>query len=348
MRLDVNSPRLNNFDFIRFCLAVTVIFSHSFDFTGWYDYEPVRVLCGTTAGKLAVAGFFSISGYLIFASWQRRSGVLDYVKKRVTRIYPAWIVVNLLAVVGCLAFAVSTWQDVLEWLPIAPLLQRFESVDAFPNNAYPGHINGSLWTIPHEFACYTMVLLLGICGMLSTGRRLLLCTTAVILAWLLDYAFHWAPNDAIERFLTMCPFFFVGACFYEFREKMTYNEWWLVASMAGFGLAAVVPILRPLVMPVSITYAILYLAFQQRVTLHNFGKYGDFSYGIYLYSFPIQQILIWLNGGTMHPVTLFLVSTPVSILAGIASWYGVERWWLAKKRRREVPHHEEAYVAEAS
>ncbi|PQO45275.1 acyltransferase family protein [Blastopirellula marina] len=342
MRKDADSSRLNNFDFIRFCLAVTVIFSHSYPIgQGDQSHDPFEKALGVSAGHLAVACFFSISGYLIIASWSRKKSIGDYFYKRVARIYPGWLAVNLITIGVLASFYMITLSDVVAWIPEVPLLGYFSVPNAFSGNNYPGVINGSLWTIPYEFQCYIAVAVLGILGLAGSYR--LLCATLMVLviSWS-NSTFHWLPNSSVTSFFSLASFFFVGACLFEFRDRVEYSFRMASAVLIVGGVAFCFPILRHAVPPIAITYLILYAAFQQHVKLHSFGKYGDFSYGIYLYAFPIQQCIVWAGGGAMNPILLFLLATPPSIVAGIASWYGIERRCLPKKRQRETPNIEEA------
>lgn len=341
MRLDANSARSNNFDVIRFILAVLVIFSHSFPICwGNNDHEPGVLLFRITFGHLAVAGFFSISGYLILASWNRRKSILDYLRKRFLRIYPGWIVVNLITILIALVLSMTSAREIFVWILQWPILSRFEIAGAFPDNPYPGAVNGSLWTIPYEWYCYWMLLVLGVSGLLKGGLRVVVVTAIVMLLHLSELWLEWSPSGRISAMLGLAPFFLVGSCFYEFREKIEFHKWWFLAGLLACFVCGWVPIIKPIVLPIAATYVIFYAAFQRRVRVHSFGKYGDFSYGIYLYAFGIQQILVWMAGGSMHPLVLFALATPLSIIAGIASWYGVERWFLPQRRRREIPHTE--------
>ncbi|PQO32827.1 acyltransferase [Bremerella cremea] len=341
MRVDANSSQSNNFDIIRFFFACIVILSHSFPIgTGSNDSEPFFMMFETTMGDLAVAGFFTISGYLILASWQRRKSLFDYMRKRFLRIYPGWLTVNLLTIIILLAMSMISLREFLNWIPGILILKQFETSKAFATNIYSGTINGSLWSIPYEWACYLVLMGIGFAQLLRSPRRLAIFTGVVLLvAAAINVGadiYELSVHPRLFLLIKTSSFFLVGSCFYEYREKIEFHKTWFFVSLAGCLLAGLVPIVKPLILPVAMTYAVFYAAFQRRICFHHFGKYGDFSYGIYLYAFPIQQMIVYANGGSMNPFLLFLLATPASILAGIASWYGVERWCLPRRRRRET------------
>src|ERR1700743_1286518 len=90
----------NNFDSLRLIFAVLVILSHSFPLgRGSNDTEPLSVITNgaLTLGDLSVWGFFVISGFLITQSWLRSSSTGKYLKRRVARIYPGFIVMSLVS-----------------------------------------------------------------------------------------------------------------------------------------------------------------------------------------------------------------------------------------------------------
>jgi peptidoglycan/LPS O-acetylase OafA/YrhL len=101
--------------------------------------------------------------------------------------------------------------------------------------------------------------------------------------------------------------------------------------------------------PLAIAYGVFTLAFSERLPLKRFTKYGDFSYGTYLYAFPIQQSLVALGARQFGFSAFVIASMLLSLAAGVASWYGVERWFLKRERTARAEHaplpiHSEAPV----
>src|SRR5665213_3446496 len=178
----------NNFNAIRIIMALLVVWSHSFAlYVGSEAGEPIsRLTAGAmNAGALAVDAFFMVSGLLIAQSFDRSRSAWTFLKKRVARIYPGYLVVIALS-----AFIVLPWYSgqrytvalVLKTLGLNLLLRNW-----FVQNP-PANRNGSLWSIPFEFWCYLGILGLGITGMLKRPRRwlilLIFCVLILVKIWL--------------------------------------------------------------------------------------------------------------------------------------------------------------------
>jgi peptidoglycan/LPS O-acetylase OafA/YrhL len=105
--------RENNFNFMRLVFALLVILGHSPELVdGNQSREVLMRIFGTmTCGGFAVDGFFLLSGYLIMQSWERQPDGWKFLKKRLLRIYPGFIVASLICafVVGPLAGDSATY-----------------------------------------------------------------------------------------------------------------------------------------------------------------------------------------------------------------------------------------------
>jgi peptidoglycan/LPS O-acetylase OafA/YrhL len=168
--------RQNNIDFVRILLALLVILSHSYSLALNNERtEPFNLLSRgqSTGGRLAVDLFFILSGFLIAASYERSSSAFSYLKKRVARIYPAFILLTLLTVAVILPLAHgrvagATFPDkARNVIGNMLVLREFGAEGTFPRNP-SGEVNGSLWSIAFEFWCYIGVMLLGLSGLLRS------------------------------------------------------------------------------------------------------------------------------------------------------------------------------------
>ncbi|MGO8696824.1 MAG: acyltransferase family protein [Limisphaerales bacterium] len=339
----------NNFDAMRFIAAVAVIYSHCFPVLFGQDkgFEPLSKISGDefTLGTVAVDAFFLISGFLIVMSWERSSSPLSYLWKRIARIVPGYVCATLIGLFVVTPIFVKPGQT---WLSLPVVghcakamlhLLAFEVGGVFPLNPFPGVVNGSIWSVSYEFKCYLGVLFLGLIG--AARRRwiaLILFPCSLVLCALHLFAkpfdfitLHWSA-------IRLDSYFAAGAVFYLYRDRISIKPGWAVLSIAAIVGSLLLPVTLHLVLPVCGTYLLFWTVFQPYVTAHSFAKYGDFSYGIYLYAFPIQQMLVATHPGIFSPVGLFFVAAPLSILAGILSWYAVERHFLRKRRaHRLVP-----------
>ncbi|WP_373651999.1 acyltransferase family protein [Schlesneria sp. DSM 10557] len=343
----------NNLDFCRFWLAVLVIFSHSYALAeGHEENEPLGLFTHgqLNSGPFAVCGFFIISGFLITHSWLRSKSAVDYLKKRAFRIYPGFIVVVLLGVFVIAPFVSENLHFGVKRLLTIPIsllaLRNVDLREAFVNNPYPGTMNGSLWSIPYEFKCYLAVMAIGAAGMLTRRRGLVPWLFLVTLIAGALYPFFPVPAldkgpfaaivGSAEAWSRVFPYFIAGLAFYVYRKSIPFSTPLFVASVIAFVAASFAPPAGRFVFPFAITYALFWFSFHPAIHFENWSRYGDFSYGIYLYAFPIQQ-LIALSMPGVSAITMFFIATPLSILAGAISWHLVEKHFLKMKHRPAKP-----------
>ena len=342
------SGNANNFDVLRFLFASLVVFSHSYPLgEGNELHEPLWKLTGqTTLGGLSVHCFFIISGFLIAASWDRRKGVGQFLKKRVLRIYPGFIIANGVGVFLIAPFvadpaAANIRISITQFAWDCLRLQGTPAADTlFPQNHLHA-LNGSIWSIAYEFWCYIGVMILGmvplfhrrsfVLGLFGVSLAAAFVFPTFHLEWIgggilgkiFGYPFFWAR---------LLPNYLAGVVAWRFREKIVISD--RFAMLALILLAASVPVANSwsVMFPICGTYIVLWAAFHPSFKLHGFSRHGDFSYGMYLYAFPIQQLLVMSNSGSMNPYALFAIAWPLSILAGMLSWFIVERPFLRQAR----------------
>lgn len=354
--------RRNNFDAIRLAMALLVIWSHCFAiYYGSEANEPISLLLGGhyNAGKVGVWVFFIISGFLITHSYVRSPDIRTYLKRRVQRIHPgfvvatsicAFLVVPLFSTQG---FALLSAGEVARTIGWNLLLQGYmPPSDAFAGN--PVHaVNGALWSISFEFWCYLAVAAFGVARLINR-RVALVVVLGLIMAvriWL-DLTDRKPGGGIIGDIIgwpylwfSVAPCFLTGMLVYLYRDRLPRSRALLVTSLAALVAVAHLPlppvaskILCDILFPTVTAYAVFHLAFSDRIRLHHAARYGDFSYGTYLYGFPIQQ-MVMAGFGAVLPFFLYVpVTMALSLLAGALSWHLVEQWFLPRSRRtREAP-----------
>ena len=353
MRVD-ESMKENNFDFLRLALAVLVIFSHSFPLgAGSELHEPLRVLTHgqMTLGAFAVDLFFVMSGFLIAGSAERSRNLGSYLKKRVARIYPAFIVSAVLMALVVLprasgAFAEASWPARLMDFAVQTLrLQEFHVQGAFAHNPYPGVLNGSVWSIQYEFWCYLGVAMMAAVGLPRRRNWVLVCFLASLAisvafqtqGWIFGGKFAGKLLGSPQLWARLLPFYLAGVVFYLFRDRLRLHAWGAALAVMALFAACWVHVGWTAVFPIAGTYLVFYVALAKWIPMQRVGRFGDFSYGTYLYAFPIEQLLMVAFGRAVAPWLLFAIATPLTLLAAVVSWYAVERRFLQPGRRKEIP-----------
>jgi peptidoglycan/LPS O-acetylase OafA/YrhL len=341
--------RSNNFDFLRFALAALVIFSHSFDLLHGRESNPSLIATRgqTELGSVAVDGFFVLSGFLITMSFVNSGSVWDYMRRRALRIYPGYLVAALASLLFFAPFAMGFSRDYWHWvepgtfLVRLPFLRTLAVPDTFHQNHWP-YVNAPVWTIQHEFVCYILVAALGLLGALRKRAVVLALFVPVYLFQVLQFPLRlWIYNwqelplggapDYYPRFWT---YFLIGALAFLYRERIRLDirvalggaACLVAAGVSGHGLDAV--------MPFALAYILLSLAFAERLRLQHWARRGDFSYGLYLYGWPVQQSLIMLCKPWITTWLLFAMAVPCSLAFAVCSWYAVERPFLRLKSKR--------------
>jgi len=336
----VNIPQIikrNNFDLLRLVFATTVCLVHVFELS---RLSLLSWVVDYLSSAVAVKSFFIVSGFLIFMSYERSSSVSSYLSKRVRRIYPAYIVVILLSSL-CLFFISNAdlkeyfsdgW---LKYLGANLLFLNFLQPDlpmVFESNRYSA-INGALWTLKIEMMFYFSVPLIAcLFRKYSTFMVIfVIYLLSIVYAEVLSFKLAQTANPLYGMFAKQLPgqlsYFMAGAlCFYFFDVYKKWSRYLLVAAIIvlmfdnRFDLYLLEPLALGLVV---VSAAFLFY-------LGNVGKYGDFSYGLYITHFPIIQTFVhfgWLN---TKPLLFLLTVVLCSLLSGILMWHLIEKRFLLK------------------
>lgn len=350
----------NNFDIIRFILASSVIMCHSFAIYWGYDKfsitEPFMVWSQKqiSIGSVAVDLFFIISGFLIVKSFESTTNPFDYFKKRVLRIYPGFIVAFILSVL-VVGFIGSGWQcnwegykQYFNYLLIKKELVHLFTLQSpyqrifFKDAPEPG-VNDSLWTIQFEFACYILVPFIAWMGYFK--KKWILITLFVmfyLLTWLQSLGYIFPYNNKTHLFFgnpyflpRFISYFLAGACFYFYRAVIIRsNLLALLSCIALYGSFVWIKCIDQ-VLPLAGSYLLFYLAFHNSIRFHNFAKYGDLSYGIYLYGWPIQALVMFYLKEYINPYSFFIIALPIAFIAAYCSWHLLEKPFLLFKKSKK-------------
>ncbi len=341
-----STGRANNILLLRLLAALAVLLFHCYALTGHWTDEPLwRLAPELNLGALGVQTFFLLSGFLVAQSWHRRPRLAEFAVARALRIYPALLAATLLTLaLGELSSplrASAFWRDplTLAYLAHTPLgfVVRHVLPGAFAGNPLPGAVNGSLYTLPYEVRLYCAVALVGVVGVLA--RRVALAALAGVLlavalmapAWLAP-VFGYATTDHGEALVLM---FALGVLAYAWRDAIRLSRF---AALGAVALVAADPfgVARGVLYPLLLGYVLLTLAYHPALRWRAFERCGDYSYGLYVYAFPIQQTLIERLPGVLPPALLAL-ALPAALAAAMLSWHALERPALGLKSRFRPP-----------
>ena len=356
------NPESNSLNLLRLVLALMVIFSHSLTIA---DFGSEDIAGKTTLGTVAVYGFFGLSGYLITRS-ATHSSLLRYLIARALRIFPAfWTCLVVVAFVfGPIVWhranpAVAqrcSWSCYLRE-PGGPVgsvgrnlaLQIHQSTIAntLPLGFFRPVWNGSLWTLIFEFACYVMIGLLAVLGALRHRWTVValfgvVWTAAILITaipqW--NHAFSPSKNWFVMQMLTFIPLFLGGATIWLFREVIPDSGLLAFGSLGLFGLGFFLPLggSTPLftltstaLTAVFLTYPLVWLGIH--LPFPQVAARNDYSYGVYIYAYPVQQLLVVFGAASFGYLAYSLLSVVCVAPLAVASWWLIERPSLALKRR---------------
>lgn len=335
----IASRKNNNLNVIRLMLALGVILSHSFSVTlgqgGEARGEPVTTwTCHQdSSGEVAVNLFFLISGFLITASWLRSKSMQNYFMKRVLRIYPGFIAAMIFSAGLIWTFCPEFRANVAHpagwlWLLLKNLIVLTNSSicqpGIFAGNPLPGMANASLWTIPVEFFCYLMVIVVGLIGLFRWRLLFFLAAMLGYEAYVLGLSHG---HDQYECYL-IC--FLTGAAIWLWQDKIPFSKHIAAGCLVVLLVTSRFSPWFLITFPILGGYFVFWLAYGPRLPFSDWAEKTDLSYGTYLYAFPVQQMLA-MNSVLRHPWVMFLLATPVSLCFAWLSWHLIEKRFLALK-----------------
>lgn len=310
----------DNLNAIRLCLAMLVLFSHSFAVLGLPQPEAL----GWDLGSHAVHAFFAVSGYLIVGSYMRSPNILQFTLNRALRIVPALLVAYVFGRV------------------------LFEWYGQYDGNPLPLRRNNSLWTIPWEITCYAACATAGVTGLLHRDRYNVLFASV----WIMVFASLGSDDEAYLLILPMLLSFLTGGFVAVYEREINMR---LAASIGACLLAGLlldrwlgilprmlyfvpeiseahIATIQQWPVVVSMAFCVIYL-----------GKYApprlvwreDYSYGVYLFAWPTQQVVVATSlstGLTLNPYSLSVAAALLTFCTAVLSWHLIEKPALRLKR----------------
>ena len=332
-----NRLKNNNFDLLRLIFAASVCFVHAYELSGHQELKWIKVIFSS---DVAIKAFFVVSGFLIFMSYERSSSIYSYFSKRVRRIYPAYATIILICAFSF--YLISTLEQFSyfsqHWLNyLASNLVFLNFLEptlpgVFEANRFNA-VNGALWTLKIEMMFYLIVPVIAYLFRKFTPLliMILIYTCSLIYVEVLTN-FAVSTNQQIyNRLARQLPgqlsYFMAGAFFYYYLNFFTANAKYLVPLAVLLYLFKDFYLLgfaEPLVLATLVIFCGLFFY------LGNFGKFGDFSYGIYIIHFPLIQLFLHFGWFVNQPLVFFASISTCTLIAGILMWHLVEKHFLLR------------------
>ncbi len=343
------------FDFLRIFLSLAIVAWHSCNLArDGLPVEHIQVAWFAGYGLLCV--FFALSGFLIAGSAQRLS-LSNFLVNRGLRIFPALVVEVFLSalVLGVLFTNLSTSEylsrfDTYRYLTNIVGLMNFTLPGVFEGNPLRV-VNYSLWTVPYEFACYLIVSVFMLFDVLRRPALIIIFAAVVSIvgvAMIHGVDPHQADGGFIgtacyslfaDRGSRLFVAFMLGIAAYQYRYRIPYSRAIFgLCILLLSGLSALgprdwlsIPLLN-VVASVPLVYVMAYLG-ASNVPMPPILHERDYSYGIYLYGMPIQQMMVSLFPGVTSPAGQLSLAVPAIVGFAALSWHLIERPILQQRRR---------------
>jgi len=333
----MNTGGKNSLDLLRLFAATMVLYSHQHALMGMAEPSFFGL---NSFGGAGVSIFFFLSGFLVWSSWVRDPHFSRFFIRRSLRIFPGlWLAVFItIFVVGPFFsnypqadyfHSVETWR----YLSTAGLLIRQGLPGVFTENPYPAAINGSLWTLPVEFLCYVSVAVVG--GFLFRNRNF----SVVLGLGFTMLAVEFGPRIFGERFaphFEMVAFFWWGVCYGQLTSDSVFSKLQKCFFVCLVLLVFLMLGPRGVDRSIMLLFAAAMVIIAQRIDIgaRLTDRLGDLSYGMYIFAFPVQQIVVqWASSGGWTFWQSLFVSFFITAGLALVSWNLVEKQALRFKPR---------------
>ncbi|MFN8433908.1 MAG: acyltransferase [Anaerolineales bacterium] len=334
------NPRLkkNNFDLLRLILAGIVCFVHAYQLSG---YEALSFIPKILSSEAAVKGFFVASGFLIFMSYERSSSFLSYFSKRIRRIYPAYLIIIITMAFGFVLISdknASEYFFSVEWVKyLAANLVFLNFIQPSLPGVFESNIftaaNGALWTLKIEVMFYFSVPAIVYLfkyfsknGVLFSGYIL-----SIVYSTALNTIATQTEKELFQELGRQLPgqlcYFLAGAfLYYNLSQFEKYVIYFIIPSSLVLIVNQFYPIhwIEPFALATIIIFLSLFLY------IGEIGKYGDFSYGIYILHSPVLQIFIQYGWFKENPWLYLSAGLLTTFVLAIFLWHGVEKRFLLR------------------
>ena len=329
-KLADSNNRPAGFDYMRLALAIGVVAMHTVNTSygqnaaeEFWD-SPARIVVGPILPM-----FFALSGFLVAGSLIRCASLISFLGLRGLRIVPALAVEVLLSalLLGPFLTTIPLWEYVSSPMFHAYFLNiigeiHYRLPGVFPTNPVPLTVNGQLWTVPYELKCYLALAILASLGIVW-HRRALLIAMILAQAFFIYHGWFGTPRDwttvpgEIMVFSFLC-----GLLIFVYRDRIPWSAMLCFVSAIVSALLLLTPG-GDWIVALPMSYVTVFLGLMNPVK-NRMALSGDYSYGIFLYGYPIQQMIASVPE-LRHWYLNLLIALPLSIVIAVASWWLVEK-----------------------
>lgn len=334
---DTLAVRENNFNILHLFGAILVMYGHQYVLVS----QASPVLLGSEINALGVKIIFVISGYLITQSYLNSKKIIPYIIKRMIRIFPALIFSTLgsVFILGLITTTVSPMEYIFNSIEFIKgnilLYPIFKLPGVFADNYYPATVNGSLWTLPVEFAVYLVIpLFVLLSNIMKQKQKFVYSCLVGLVVVMFAINYYLFPTSKLIIYgtdwlqaLKIIPYFLIGSLFSYINLKKYLNLQIAVSLFVAtccFNLKYL-ELMALFVLP----YFVLSLALCPNPIFCKLFNKTNISYGVYLWAFPIQQTVIQIMcikyKMSINTNILFLVSLFFTIFMAYLSCYFIER-----------------------
>lgn len=325
----------NNFTLLRLIAAFGVLYFHSYPLAYGskvdYLYEPAYREFVLLVGRLTVDMFFVISGFLVTASFCRTENLRQFIVARMLRIFPGlfFAVIFCAFIVGPLATEIplsnyltsaQTYSFVIKNALLIDGVQS-ELPGVFKNNPYPHDVNGSLWTLPIELKLYFGVAVLGLSAILRFEKLFNAWLLLIILLYIQTPVQQFILVQELHH-VRVAFMFVLGSFFYVNRSHIHLNFITFVGLLILSYFSKTGSISTG-VQSVCFAYFVILCALHPLLKVPSMDRWGDISYGLYIYAFPVQQLLVYYLP-SIKPIEMLMMASAITGCLAYLSWKFVE------------------------
>jgi len=202
----------------------------------------------------------------------------------------------------------------------------------FAYNPFPSVVNVPIWTLPWELIMYLSVAIIGLAGLLTRPLVLAVCTIATVIIFFANDRFEFWPSNEIRDLLQFLSFFYLGALVHLFRTKIQIRMGYLALSVFFPAILIGTPCFK-YALYLSLVLGVFLFAFLPSKTLRVYNRIGDYSYGMYIYCFPIQQCVA-ARYPLITPLSLFVAAVAITLPIAVLSWHLLENPLITLGRSR--------------